>query len=959
MNKALNKGFRILLAIAVMISFTVTIISGYGKTASAQDQSGKNVSDIISVNAETVSAGNGETESANDLIATEGIEVTYNVSGKEKHEALTNDDRKGILFETTTSGSNVTFKNPLTGLFEINFRAFTDETDAAKDWWDGGYWYDRCDVEEFREFAITIQDSETGEMFTVYIAGGTAWLTMTPNARVAYGDVGEFYGTGYRYEDNSNTTAFKNGDKDLDSVNYNTALCGTTFVNRARNTGWIGSGYSTNIGFDPITKEVYSYIYGSQGDYVCYKRTILDLDDAEDIKYLTQDSKGGLVGKVSEGFQSSTFENYTVKLSVLDVQEGKTGKFIVYDINGQSLAGENGEFTANSGYGLYASQFTRLVGLKDKLPQPYASSVLLGAAEYTGNVAVYDSEGSVVLSEQPYTESLTFTPEKAGDYTIEYSGMQDKNGYVRTQFLLGKYTEEPLRVRAPFKVDETFALPEFDSVLRGMFVDLGTALYDENIKLYLTIEKDGAIYDGCDHKAIDENFSYSFADSGDYTLTYIAETDVGGQISAEPVSIHVIGMNGMIKDTGSMGFIGEDCVIGRDDFIIYGTEGEITDFDLSAQVYDTDRWIDIAGGSEINLKDVFSELGPGDWKVRFTVTRGEDSLLLEKTFTVQDVTPPVITAEELSNNFIPDPEKDTDSIKNFIVQTQTQDVVPSASANDAVNGSSTVEVRLKKPSDSSAVLVSAGDTIKFSEEGVYVLVYTAQDESGNKSSFTYQIDARSFWMEISVSDLNAEYGEEFLPAVPSVKNGFTGEAITDFEWDATLWFNGSEIDKTGNAFIPPYALNYRVIYNVTYDGHSQTRTVNLTVSDTTAPIISVDGEYVSKAKVGDKITVFEASVSDKNSYKLVVNVLFNGVTVIEPDENNTFTIDKAGTYTIKYVATDNAGLTATQTYTIKVESSGSSSGLLIPLLIGGAAVVVVAAGVVTFFIVKKKKKNNN
>lgn len=81
--------------------------------------------------------------------------VTYNVAGNEAQEGLTNDTAKGILFQTeqtgaVAKGASLTFKNSLSGLFELNFRAFTEVKVTSGSWWDGGAWYDRTNTAFFR-----------------------------------------------------------------------------------------------------------------------------------------------------------------------------------------------------------------------------------------------------------------------------------------------------------------------------------------------------------------------------------------------------------------------------------------------------------------------------------------------------------------------------------------------------------------------------------------------------------------------------------------------------------------------------------------------------------------------------------------------------------------------------------------------------------------------------------------
>ena len=329
-------------------------------SAAALSCSGMAMGFIGFANAATASV----TKNATEIMTVSGLTATYNVSGSEQHADLTNDTNKGILFTSNKVGNaalnaSVAFTNSFTGAMELNFRAFTETTDSASDWWDGGNWYDRNNAEELREIAITVTDADTEEAFTVYIKGGTSSKAIAPNARVAYGDVGASYGSGRWYRiDTEKEEYYKGGtNKGLGSAEYNTELLGTSFTNRARHaSGWMGAGYSTNIGFDPVTKMVYAYTYGKESAYACYKRPILDLDDPEDMQYLMMNKTGGNVNAaLPTAFKSSTFENYTVKMTVTEMTEEKTAKFIVYNLNGQSLGGENGVLTSSIVPGISAN----------------------------------------------------------------------------------------------------------------------------------------------------------------------------------------------------------------------------------------------------------------------------------------------------------------------------------------------------------------------------------------------------------------------------------------------------------------------------------------------------------------------------------------------------------------------------------------------------------------------------
>ena len=392
----------------------------------------------------TVKKSNRVTGNAAELITTSGFNVTYNVAGNEAQEGLTNDTAKGILFQTeqtgvAAKGASLTFENSLSGLFELNFRAFTEVKDTSGSWWDGGAWYDRTNSEELREMAITVTDEETGEKFTVYVKGGTEWNAYTPNARVAYGAAGEYYGSGRWYTEYSDNPGYKNNDKGLSNTTYNTAIFGTSFVNRARNDGGeiAGGGYSTNIGFDPVSKEVYAYVYGKAGNYKCYKRVILDLDDGEDLPYLKQTSAGKKDGEVGAGFQKSTFKKYNVQVSVTDVTEGKAAAFLIYHLNGQSLGGENGVLTSNTAPvpvgGTYEAKIYEN-GMTAEIPAPELCSIAEKSPVFNGKVKVLNGAGATVLEETAWRQGLTFSPEKADTYKIVYTSGTDAAGNTRKTY---------------------------------------------------------------------------------------------------------------------------------------------------------------------------------------------------------------------------------------------------------------------------------------------------------------------------------------------------------------------------------------------------------------------------------------------------------------------------------------------------------------------------------------------
>lgn len=875
---------------------------------------------------------------ASDIMQVNGLSVAYDVAGSDLHEDLIRDTSKGISFVSTgvgasAVGSSVSFTNKLTGVMELNFRAYTEVTDSASDWWDGGAWHTRNNAEEIREIAITVTDVDSKESFTVYVQGGTLWAAVTPNARVAYGKAGENYGTGRWYKVNQNGLEYYKGDgeKGLSSVGYNTEIAGTTFSNRARTEdAFIGSGYSTCIGFDPVTKVVYAYTYGSTSKTALAKRPILDLDDPEDMRYLMMSSSGGNVGAtLPDKFINSSFQNYTVKMTVTEMTDEKSAKFVIYNLNGQSLAGVDGQLCENAGYGLSLPQGeVGFLGLKTALPTPYASSVLGGEKAFEGTVEVLDTYGNVVVEKQEYSDAVCFTPDALGAYTVCYGGMADRNGFVRSAFTKSaNYDGEEERFAYTFEIKETaLELPVFDYVMKNMGADVGAKMLGSGLKTYLTIEKDGAIYRGVEELEIQNNYSYAFQDTGVYELTYYVRTAVGGELSYS-TSLEVIAMKGLAKDTLATFMLGGDCTVDSDDFTVYYcNEGAISDFDIFVEIFDGSQWISAAAAPapSVNLNDVLISLGEGEWNARFTVSKDGDSLVFEKTVKTVDAEAPELTVEGLGEDFISTPEDDGETEKNFVVFKGMVGTVPAASAIDVVDGATVVSVMLKTPDSSVATAVDFGQSVTFNLEGEYVIAYRTVDEAGNQSTFVYRILSKTLWLDITAKTEDVELGGFATVYAPEAINGFTNEKVTDFEWTATVNFNGEPLEEIDGAYKPLYEGEYEIVYEVTYLGATQTYKTTFQTRDTQKPTLTVNGTYAKEASLGDKIAVFEATVEDESVYNLVIAVLYNGSSKVEVIDGE-FMADKAGRYEIKYSATDVAGNVTTAEFTITVKDPNAQN----------------------------------
>ena len=344
--------------------------------------------------------------------------------------------------------------------------------------------------------------------------------------------------------------------------------------------------------------------------------------------------------------------------------------------------------------------------------------------------------------------------------------------------------------------------------------------------------------------------------------------------------------------------------------------------------------------------------------VSFEISKGGDSILLEKTILSKDGSAPVISVEGFGDGFISVPEMDTEAVKYFVVLEGTASAIPAATAMDAVDGNVPVTILLKTPMDSSAQVVAADTIINF-VAGEYIIVYKTVDNAGNEASYFYFVTAKTLWLTITAQANTLELGSAVVIPTPGVVNGFTGEEITDFEWTAKVALNGEEVKTVGGKYVPLYTGAYEIVYMVTYGSVSQEYSVSFDVEDTIAPEIYVDGEYVTEAKVGDTIAVLEAEVDDESTYSLTVAVIYNGVSRVQISEDNEFVADKAGQYVIRYSATDMSGNTTNVEFTINVvateeENNASKGGCF-----GSVSSLAAIGGLITLAgaVALRKKEN--
>ena len=425
------------LTIAMCLSFGFAALFSVLR-ASAADVKIENVTDLAewseeltptyNVSATALEFADGTTINSSESAAKTPKDTTETVGIK-----LSSGDTVG----ETLLGKGINFKQTMSGTFEINYRVLptknTYSGQIAQEWQNDT----SLDV---REVGITITDSDTGESFTIYVAGGVEWLPGCVNARVGYGDAKTKSGK-YTSEDYSGTAGLSYEVDSTESTGFgsgaynNTRLADTSYSNfvirKFPEGDWYpttnNTGHSTRIGFDPATRKIYGYSYGfsTQGtDTSVTKRVIIDLSDM---------SHYAQIGDSDRKLAASTFENYTVKMTITNIADGRPANFMLYSLNGQSLAGENGVLTDNRGPSVIPVADSLPNGVKGqayKIPAMSAYDVMEGVIPFNGKVTVYGPDNSPLsgLNGVDWSDSLSFTPEDGGEYRIVYSAPTDSKG---------------------------------------------------------------------------------------------------------------------------------------------------------------------------------------------------------------------------------------------------------------------------------------------------------------------------------------------------------------------------------------------------------------------------------------------------------------------------------------------------------------------------------------------------
>ena len=250
----------------------------------------------------------------------------------------------------------------------------------------------------------------------------------------------------------------------------------------------------------------------------------------------------------------------------------------------------------------------------------------------------------------------------------------------------------------------------------------------------------------------------------------------------------------------------------------------------------------------------------------------------------------------------------TDSSGNKATKKRVVKVVDTTSPTIALKGASLLsieqDVKFNDPGVDSSdnadgdIKVTVDGSVDISTVGEYILIYTATDKSGNKSTVTrvvkviLQADTTPPTITIKGDNpLTLEAGSDF------VDSGAT--AIDDVDGDVNVVVDGTVNSKK----IDTYTITYT---STDSSGNKATKTRTVNVVDTTPPTITLKGDAEITLHINDNY--IEQGVETSDNVTGDVNVTISG----------TVDSSKIGEYTLTYTAKDKAGNIATITRDVKV-----------------------------------------
>ena len=680
---------------------------------------------------------------------------------------------------------------------------------------------------------------------------------------------------------------------------------------------------------------------------------------------LKLDAVGNTVSQ--EAWNGFTGDTVTLEITVNTVTEGRTAKYGILTVDGERLTKRlDTEFL-----------FDGIVGYEYALPSPTYVSGLTGAETNFDSVAsgvrvLYDGEEVDVLGG-------VFTPQNAGEYTVQYAVEENGTTYM-AEFALTVFAQD----QAPaVEFDITGGLDEGDVIYLGGgiqgSVSAATALHHDGSACGVTVQifKDEAVLQTFENG----EFSYDFDEVGDYKLVFTAVDKVGREsvreipFAVSRTSIEIADPDDeqtLLDRSDSIAFSESDIVV-SDVRIEGGTTVTTPQTDFASLEVDISYSYNDGAFTEWTQESDMSALGDYDVKytVSYTLESGGETYGSEyvRTVKVVDNTAPVLEeAKKPEGNVQADAAQSTDSALYYKALTGGEISISQLGATDArgdrpfdLSG----EVKVKFTDTDGDVTDAAFTEGKFTftpdKAGTYSVTFTVSD-GVLEDKLVYVFEVKNVWLDASFESdtlADAVFGTAYELPVP-VLTDFNGDAVTDAQITVEIIPEGGGTPFTveNYTFTPEQTGTFTVHYTISSEGESVVKEFTLTVKDTTAPVIVFDGEVPKTAEAGDTVVLPAVKITDDRDSVLGYRIWLE----FEGERTELFDLsfkaEKVGTYKVIVETSDTAGnpaeISAEITVTERSESGGGCSGTLF----AGAGMAGAAVAMAAALLLKKKKKTN-
>lgn len=382
------------------------------------------------------------------------------------------DNRSGVLFTATEEGASARFVDTASGVFEMEYRVFSEQAYV-------------CSLESLR---IVFTDAYTADSFAVEIgltSDGIAAANTTGNTQVrAVVDTG--YGKGFAVD--SGTNELTTYGRTLDSSYCNT------------------NSDSVVLQFDPSTM----CVYAGEGEG---KEMWLLLDMKDEAHLLATGRENPM----------SDFSEYCVDIQFARFGEKATSAgLMLYSLFGNTVDSAWLSQTAGPSVYVNTDAKAKVNEAYDLLDGVKVYDLLEGQLAFDGEIKVYDSQGNSVA-----VTDGKFTPQTAGEYTLEYAAKNGAQVFGATQRAVLEVVDYAESFH--YTVSRPFSS---QSVGTGTSVTLPSMYAWSNYAdaqktlCAIKIEKDGTTL--LNAQPVSAETAYTFASAGTYTVTYSANVRGAG-----------------------------------------------------------------------------------------------------------------------------------------------------------------------------------------------------------------------------------------------------------------------------------------------------------------------------------------------------------------------------------------------------------------------------------------------